>query len=881
MEKRYFKTFLFLVGCFVLLHLLHVVQAQDVLPPYRQSEAVINSSENSPDSEQDLDTDENEYDDQEENEDGDDYEDEDDEDEWDDAEDNGDQDDTDDFEDGSSEVDIEQDSTKDTELPKASVPSPKTPEASPTTAAEPAQKAKSAVQTVGPIERAEVINGPVKEEDLSYQVGKDNIIFNFKNAQLKNLMDWMEKIHGVTFVPDDVIKGGSKQPGFNLDDPNFKISFKTEKPLSKQEAWSLFTTFLDLANLALVPMPEKNFFRVVQVKNSQTMALPVYVGIDPQNLPNNDMRIRYIYFLQNTTPDQVKPFLDKLKIMTVDYFRELKAIIFTDKSFKVKSAMKIISELDKASMPEVLKVIPLMRADVHDVVELYNKIAQKETPQAQMFGAKKEPSLFYFPKDVALFEEKRTNALIVLGPKDAVGRVEVFVRQFIDKDVGMRYSPLHKITLNYTSAQQMADILNKVTSFDSDSDAAKYGGVRAGEKYFKKMIFVAEESSNQLLVNATEEDFVHIKKIVGQLDTKQRQVAIEVLIVSVDVQNNKELGTHLRNKNDVLLGKHVDFQTSGMKVSPGNYTSVLVDQATNSLMANLIKLAQGHVPGTTLFSFGSGTNVWALLKMLQTFSRTNVLSNPFLIATNKYQASVSTGETKRVVNTEVVGGGDAKSTGKGDLSANLEVKVMPRISDPEVGNLINLQIEVSITDFLAEQTTSSVYPRSTKQVITNANIANKEVLALGGLMREVEEEKESSVPVLGRIPLVGWLFKYKTQQKRTENLLIFISPRVIEAGSREARDYTENKSNDAINFSEATHRYGSDKRSPVHRWFFHDNEKTATTRGIEKFVREEKKIAHQEEKREEKAKKREKKAKLAAVKRPSLTSYMPEQEVVA
>lgn len=691
--------------------------------------------------------------------------------------------------------------------------------------------------TKGTVQRAQVISGPVKEADISRLVEKNTIVFNFKNAKIKTLLDWVEKIYGVTFVPDDAVKGGSKQPGFNLDDPNFKISFKTEKLLSKTEAWSLFTTFLDLAGLTIVPMPEKGFYRVTLSANAKTLALDVFMGIDATDLPDDDVRIRYIYFLQNTTVDQVKPFLETLKLTAVDYFNELKAVIFTDKASKIRSVMKIVYELDKATLPETIKVIRLVKADVDDVVTLYEKVAKQESPGAlPMYGAKKEPTLFYFPSDVRLFGEKRTNALIILGPHEGVGRVEQFVREYIDKDVDSRESPLHKIKLNYTNAKQMADILSAVTDFDAASPAAKYGGIRAGEKYFRKMIFVPEESTNQLLINASAEDFLYIKKIIEQLDTKQRQVAIEVMIVSVDMNDAKQLGTQIRNKGNDLLGTHVAFQTSGIQ-RPGGHSSVLVDPTTNSLMANLIQLAQGQTAGTTMLSFGTGTNIWGILKMLQTITKTNVLSNPFLIATNKYQASVATGETRRVTTAQVLSpGADPKDT-KGDLDAELRVTVTPSIpSDPDVANIINLQIDISIAEFLSSAGTDPQDPRSSKQIITTANIMNKEVLALGGLIRELDEETEFSVPILGRIPLLGWLFKFKSRAKRKENLLIFISPRVIEAGSAESRDYTANKEQDAYAFAESTVRYKGDKREPIHRWFFGDHKKPVTVGHIEDFM---------------------------------------------
>ena len=669
------------------------------------------------------------------------------------------------------------------------------------------------------------------EADNRETIDTNTVIFNFKNAKLQSLIDWIAQVHNVSFIPDDLIKGGNKPSSINID--QHTISFSTKTPLTKKQSWSLFTTFLDLAGMTIISGPEDDFYRIIPSKDSTTAVLPTYINIEPEELPSSDAPIRYVYFLQNTTPDQIKGFIDTLKMASYHVFNELKGLIFTDRASKIRSIMKIVKELDKASQPEALKVIQLKLADVGEVVKLYKTLAGKEeTSRPYGFAPKKEPTLFYFPKDVNLFEEKRTNSLIILGPKKDIEKVHKFIIDYIDKPLESPHSPLHQIILNYTDATQMADMLNQVTKFAPDTDAAKFGGVRGGEKYFKPMMFSPVTASNSLLVNASEEDYPHIEKIVKQLDVKQLQVATEVLIVNVSASKNKQMGMHLRNKGKDLLGR-IDFQTSGMPISSGSATSVLVDQQ-KGLMANLIDLAQGNAPGSTLLTFGAANNIWGLLKFLETHTRTKVISNPFLITTNRYEAKVKTGTIRRVT-TSTIKGATTDGTTKGDKEAVLEVKLTPRISEERVG-VINLQIEVNITDFTDPNNQDSA-ERIAKRIITNANVVNREILVLGGLMRDKENENESSVPLLGRIPVLGWAFKNKSKGREKESLLIFISPRIIETKAQEVGAYTARKAQEAHDFSQHMGSYiESEKRDPVYRWFFKESKENASQAVLDEFL---------------------------------------------
>ena len=655
------------------------------------------------------------------------------------------------------------------------------------------------------------------------QESTDTISVNLDKTELLNLLGWIENIFKVKFLTGDAVTPPvvGKVAG-NL------ISYKTHKPMSKKQVWDLFLNFLDLFGLTLVATHYTNdhpdSYTVMPVDAANQAPLPAFVGINWRTLPNNDTKIRYVYFVENGPAANLSNIVQdfKSKSAIVQAFGALNAIIFSDKASNIRSLMAIISELDNVSMPEAMSVLKLKHANAIDVVSLYQNLVSTEEKgniATRLFGAKKQPTAIYFPEDTQLFAEERSNTLIILGNREGISKVENFILDYVDTELKQPYSPLYVHKLEYANADNMAAILTKVTAFAQGTAAAKYGGVIDGDKYFRPITFIAEPSGNKLLIKAEKDDYLKVKEIIKKLDVKQPQVAIEVLIISVTVNKIKALGTQIRNKslNNLGISDNIEFQTSGIGGGPAPLSGI-VTNAAGGLMGNLVSLATGFNPGTTLISIGSSLvgGVWALFQALETYAYTNVVSHPFLTTTNKYTAQVSVGETRRVATGTVTGAGPTLNT-LGDVTANLSVAITPQINS---SGIINLEIQISIDTFTDADATSPT--KDTKVVKTNANLANNEILAIGGLLLDNISEVQNGVPLLHKIPLLGWFFKNKSKTKLKDNLVIFISPQIVQPRAQGGiSGYTDKKVAIAQNTMCAM-RNCSELRDPIHRWFFGD-----------------------------------------------------------
>ena len=630
----------------------------------------------------------------------------------------------------------------------------------------------------------------------------ESVAFNFEDIDLQNVAEYMERVHKVKFVTDDILdtnKTGQKLAGN-------KISFRTNAPLSKQESWSLFITFLSMAGLDVVPMSQAGFYRIVALPGAAQEAIPAYIGSSPSLLPDNSMVVRYIYFMQNADPSKIQPLISKFQGATgsLVVYKELKALIFTDKSCNIKSLMTIVKELDKPIAPQAMSVIKLKKANVEDVIKLYNSLKPStNNPNTRAWAPdNKDMATEFFSQNISLSSDKRTNTLIILGPKDAITRLEDFIAKYIDIDVDSTKTPVFVYYLEYTNATDMQKTLSELVTFGSTTPAGQYGGVRDGQKYLQPMAIIADIHSNSLIINAAPDDYPAVEKLIKQLDVPQKQVGIEVLIVQVTGIKSKIVGSQISGPNyDNTFLNSVSAQTSGIPVgsgivtTPGASNPLSVSQSIKSNLSSLLLNNGVNQAGSTLLTFGAP--IWAVFKVLKTITNTKILQNPFLIVSNNCQGKITVGLSRRVVTGEAISQGGTQATGYQTAQANLSVEITPQVNDQK---MINMSIKIDDNKFVNSGSNNAVQDQ--KSITTMASIADGEVLVLGGIMQDNTSKQTSGIPLLSKIPVFGWLFKNKSNSETKSIFVIFICPKVLDNinSQKEVQEYTRDKIEEAQDY---------------------------------------------------------------------------------
>jgi general secretion pathway protein D len=529
----------------------------------------------------------------------------------------------------------------------------------------------------------------------------------------------------------------------------------------------------------------------------------------------------------------------------LDVYSDLRALIFTDRSSSIKSLMKIVIELDNGMLPEVVSVIKLKRANVEDVITLYNALKPAGATATQQGGVKiwsmpkKESSLEYFPSDITLVPDSRTNSLVILGSARDVKRVEDFIVKYVDVELDRKAPPVFTYKLEYTNASDIQKTLEKIINYGSSNPGQPYGGVRDGLKFFQKMNIVSDSSTNTLIINSKPEDFEMLKPLIKELDTPQKQIGIEVLIVQVKDADVKALGAQISGPNGYnspLLGQpgvnpygptflgSASAQTSGIPsgtpvvVTPGQPGQD--DNSVKSSLAYLLGLPVLNEVGSVLVTFGKP--IWAIFKILKTITSTHIISNPFLVVSNNTAATITSGETRRQLSSTVINGGTTVTKGLTPIDATLTMNITPQITK---GNIINLTIMVQNQTFLnTSQADADIAPRDNKMLQTMVSVANGETLVLGGIMTESYSSTSVGVPFLENIPVLGWFFKSKTKAIAKDHFMIFVCPRLLDPinDSKQVDDYTRYKLEEVqkhIDLIDETDWFSTTK-DPIQKSFF-------------------------------------------------------------
>ena len=449
-------------------------------------------------------------------------------------------------------------------------------------------------------------------------------------------------------------------------------------------------------------------------------------------------------------------------------------LIITDHAGNIKRLLKIIAWVDRPDSDE-LEIIPLKHASASELVRILNSL---NTTSAAKDAANK----------VKLAADDRTNSVLVTGERSSRLKMRATI-SYLDTPLEDGGGNTHVIYLKYAKAENLAKILTGI------KDQAKQGAtkikaapvkVSTGSIISQNAIIQADEETNALIVTADPNTVKNLKAVIRQLDIRRAQVLIEAIIAEITTTNAKDLG----------VGLAVD----GTQREDG---SLPVGVSTFAGVGDLLISAIGGGAVTSLpsgLSFGigeetgSGVRYGALLRALQTDQNTNILSTPNIVTLDNEEAELIVGQNLPFVTGSFTGAGTTDQNNPFQTierqDVGLTLKVTPQINEGDTVKLV------------LEQETSSVIPGSEelgiatrkRSIKTSVLVDDGGILILGGLIQEEVTDTESKVPLLGDIPLLGFLFRSESTTKSKANLMVFLRPSILR-DSKDAAFVTNEKYN--------------------------------------------------------------------------------------
>jgi general secretion pathway protein D len=559
------------------------------------------------------------------------------------------------------------------------------------------------------------------------------ITLNLKDADIRALISTVSKFTGKNFVIDPRVKA--------------KVTIVSAKTMSENEVYEVFLSILQVHGYAAVPVG--NIIKIVPQVNAKQGPLPVVRG----NKFSGDALITRVITLDHVPASQLVPILRPLVPQQghLAAYNPTNTLIITDHAANIKRLSQIIRNIDRPESDE-LEIIPLKHASAQELVRILNSL------HSSSGGAKTPQS-----KKVTLAADDRTNSILMSGERSTRLKIRATIAH-LDTPLEDGDGNTHVIYLKYAKAVDMVKILTGVQK----------GQTKTNKKVSKTTSskvdadIQSDEATNAIIITAGPDVVRRMKSIIRQLDIRRAQVLIESIIAEISNNKAKE-----RSAQFVLGGKENSNQGAvpiGVtNFGGGNGIVGLFGSNPTSALGDGITIGVGSDDGTR-FAF--------LLKALNGDAATNILSTPSIVTLDNQEAEIVVGQNVPFI----TGSSTTSSDGTSNPFQTIErqdvgitLKVTPQIND---GDTIKLEIDQEISNISASTSASDIITNK-RTLKTAVLVEDGEILVLGGLIDDTMRDNVQKVPILGDIPLLGWLFRSHTTTKEKQNLMIFMRPQIL------------------------------------------------------------------------------------------------------
>jgi len=578
---------------------------------------------------------------------------------------------------------------------------------------------------------------------------------NLKDADIGAFISQVADITGKSFVVDPRVKG--------------KVNVITSEAMNSHGVYELFLSVLQLHGFAAVPAGD--VILIVQQNDVKQNGrdLDEKAGIGSQEL------LTKVIMIKNTPALDLVPILRPLvaKYGHLAGVKSSNALIISDHAVNIRRIEQIIDRLDKSGSEE-LEVIQLKEAWVGNVVTMLQSLDPAKVSQGNANTTDNTSG------SIRVVADERSNRLIIKGEKTARERIRQLIEQ-LDQPSYFSGSA-QVIRLHYADATKLAEMLKALmadTSTGKDENQAK-----------GQAAIYADEDLNALVVRAEPSLMKEVQELVASLDVRRAQVLIESAIVEVTGDNSAALGVQWATGNlDAPVGG-TNFSNAGPSLS-SIATSVATGDVGSAVGSGLTLGGYSEINGEVDFG--------VVIQALQSNTATNLLSTPSIMTLDNQEAEIIVGQ-----NVPFRTGSTASSSNANPFTTitredvGITLKVKPHIHD---GEAIRLEVEATAESVAQTSVDGSAdlitNKRSIKTMILSAD---KETIVLGGLIRDDVREVVSKVPLLGDIPLIGWLFRSKSTSTVKSNLMVFLRPTIV-SSSTGARELTQDKFNGIWEFT--------------------------------------------------------------------------------
>ena len=582
------------------------------------------------------------------------------------------------------------------------------------------------------------------------------IDFRFDRVDVRAFVKVMGELTGKRFVVDERVRG--------------QITVEAPR-IAAADAYPLAVAILEAAGYTAVEGGD-----VVKIVPLDSGSIPIGAVQGPDSPSGGVGFLTRVIRLRQAPANEVKLMLADVlgsgKQAQVSALPSANLIVASGTADLVRRIEAMVEAIDKPGLARVMEVLPMRHVAAEELAkQLNDALAAAETEADRI---RQQIASGGRPAGLKAVASPQANSLILVGPQAAVDDIKGLIAK-LDVEVPSGRGRLRAIFLKYLTAEDAAKSLKALLAVPAGKSGAPPAAIA----------IEPIAANNALLVDAAPRDFEVVEQLVRELDCAPGQVMIEVLIAEVSLSEGLDIGVEWAALD--MPGKVGDMAVQANSTLNENSEN-LMQAAQNSLFPRGLSVGIAH--GTRVAADGTLQTAFPALFNLNAVKKNGqvkILSNVPLLAQNNQEASVSVVNNIPILKSTIQGGSGTSR----DVIQNIErmdvgikLKLTPQINpDGEVKMKLNPSIEAILDPGVDGAYTPTIAKR---EVSTTVTVPDGQIIVLSGLIREDRTKVVRKIPLLGSLPLIGWLFRRTTDQMERTNLLIFVRPRLVKPGDEAA-----------------------------------------------------------------------------------------------
>lgn len=580
------------------------------------------------------------------------------------------------------------------------------------------------------------------------QKSEQFVSIDFNDVDINVFIKFMSELTGTNFVVDQRVKG--------------KVTIISPSKISIKEAYQVFLSVLEVHGYTTVKAGEV----VKIVPSPDARSKSIETRLREEATSPSDRVITQLIPLKYADPVEIKrlftPMVSRSSVILA--YQPTQMLIITDVQSNIQRLIKILKKIDVPGIGQQISVIPVKYADATKMVTLLSTVFKPTRRPTK--GAQEEVA--------TMVADERTNVIVLLANEVDSMRIKQLIAM-IDKETPRGKGKIHVYYCENANAEDLAKVLQEVPT----QEAGATKGKPAAPVVAGKVRISADKSTNSLIIMADQEDYLVLEEVIRKLDIPRSMVFIESLIMEVDMDTSLDIGIDWQAFGDVRVG--------GKSGNVGAAFSDTIQPSFDPGSGTLINpfsgggLAVGLISGTTEIAGITVSNISAIIRAVKTDDEFRILSTPQILTTDNEEARITVGENRpyQTRSTTDPSGGTFESFEYRDVGKIL--KITPSVTE---NRLVRMKISLEVTniDLASTLTTSSTLPVTQKRTVdTTVIVKDNQTVVIGGLIDDSSTRNDTKIPVLGDMPVLGWMFRKRTQSNEKTNLYIFLTPRVIKS----------------------------------------------------------------------------------------------------